>query len=295
VSAKFSLYFKAANLAGLLVVFGLWLAAPALAAEDVLVPVSKDGPVLVAAADGDEEVNDPLESVNRAIFGFNEVIYEGVLWPVADFYNDNLPATMRLGVSNFLTNLSSPITLVNNLLQGNLMAALETLGRLFVNTTVGMGGIVDVIGEEDGPLREEDFGQTLGVWGMGEGLYLVLPIFGPSNPRDVVGKFLVDPYFDAVGNWIDNTDRDELGYARSALGGVDEVSGVVDELRQIKKTSVDYYAALRSLYRQKRKAEISNGQSLDLPPIPNLGYDLSPEDFEQPSLAGTGAKQSAAK
>ena len=73
------------------------------------------------------------------------------------------------------------------------------------------------------------------------------------------------------------------------------MSGVVDELRQIKKTSVDYYAALRSLYRQKRKAEISNGQSLDLPPIPNLGYDLSPEDFEQPSLAGTGAKQSAAK
>ena len=277
MSAKFSLYFKAANLAGLLVVFGLWLAAPALAAEDVLVPVSKDGPVLVAAADGDEEVNDPLESVNRAIFGFNEVIYEGVLWPVADFYNDNLPATMRLGVSNFLTNLSSPITLVNNLLQGNLMAALETLGRLFVNTTVGMGGIVDVIGEEDGPLREEDFGQTLGVWGMGEGLYLVLPIFGPSNPRDAVGMgvdWFMDPFTRAL--------RSHEKYQRMIARGIDVRSRFINELDTLEETSIDFYAAMRELYRQHRAGEVRNGELPPTLPIPSITLeDYSDDEFDQ--------------
>ena len=166
------------------------------------------------------------------------------------------------------------------------MAALDLLARLVVNSTIGIGGIADVVSELDGEPRSEDFGQTLGVWGMGEGFYLVLPIFGPSSPRDLVGKFIVDPYFDPFGQWVANTHKDNVSYARQGLGGIDEFAGVVDELHQIRKTSVDYYAAIRSLYRQKRKSEISNGEGLDLPPIPNLGYDLSPEDFNQP-LAGT--------
>jgi len=256
-------------------------------------PGAKPVPALVAAA-AEDDVNDPLEPVNRVIFGFNEVVHENLLGPVADLYNEQVPANMRLGIGNFLTNLSSPVTFVNNVLQGEFNEALHTLIRFFVNSTVGMGGIADVVSEVDGEPREEDFGQTMGVWGFGEGFYLVLPVFGPSNPRDLVGKFFVDPYFDPFGLWVDNTDRDEVDYAHQGLSGVDEFAGVVDELRQIKKTSVDYYAAIRSLYRQKRKSEISNGESLDLPPIPNLGYDLAPEDFEQP-LAGNAAVRSAAK
>ena len=241
--------------------------------------------ISLAATTDEDDVNDPLERVNRAIFEFNEVIHEGLLGPVAHAYNRNVPKAFRTGVSNFLTNLSSPISIANNLLQGNLAAALDLFARLIVNSTIGMGGIADVVSELDGEPKKEDFGQTLGVWGMGEGFYLVLPIFGPSSPRDAVGKFIVDPYFSPFAQWVGNTDRDNVSYAKQGLSGIDEFAGVVDELGQIRKTSVDYYAAIRSLYRQKRKSEISNGEGFDLPPIPNLGYDLDPADFNQP-LAG---------
>lgn len=249
------------------------------------------GQIIIASTSGDDGVNDPLESINRQIFGFNEVINQNLLGPVADAYNANLPRLFRVGVSNFLTNLSSPITIVNSLMQGEVTIALNLISRLLVNTTLGMGGIADIVSELDGQPRDEDFGQTLGVWGLGEGFYLVLPIFGPSSPRDAVGKFLIDSYFDPFGIWVNNTNRDAIAYSKQVIGGVDEFAGVVDELRQIRKTSVDYYAAVRSLYRQKRKSEISNGEDLDLPPIPNLGYELAPEDFEQP-LAG-GIKRSS--
>jgi len=222
------------------------------------------------------------------------VVQDAVLRPVGHAYNDNVPANMRLGIGNFLTNLSSPISFVNSILQGDINEAMHLLVRMFVNTTIGIGGIVDVVSEVDGEPREEDFGQTLGVWGVGEGFYLVLPIFGPSNPRDVVGKFLVDPYFNPFGLWVSNSNRDEVDISETVVDGVNEYAGVVDELDQIKKTSVDYYAAIRSLYRQKRKSEISNGDNLDLPPIPNLSYDLVPEDFNQ-SLAGVGETPSSAK
>lgn len=244
---------------------------------------------MVAAAPApapEDDVNDPLEPVNRAIFRFNEVVQEAVLGPVAHAYNDHVPATMRLGIGNFLTNLSSPVSFVNHVLQGDITGALEVFARFLINSTVGIGGIADVVSEVDGQPKDEDFGQTLGVWGMGEGFYLVLPIFGPSNPRDAVGKFLVDPYFDPFGLWVSNTERETVEYSEMAIGGVDEYAGVVDELEQIQKTSVDYYAAIRSLYRQKRKSQISNGENLDLPPIPNLSYDLVPADFS-PSVAGT--------
>ncbi len=277
------------------IVFALfvWTAIPAsaLAGQPV---VKITPPMQLAATTDDDDVNDPLEPVNRLIFGFNEIVHQNLLGPVADIYNRNLPQTMRTGVSNFLTNLSSPVTFANNLLQGDFFTALDIVVRFLVNSTVGIGGIADVVSEVDGKPRDEDFGQTLGVWGVGEGLYLVLPVFGPSNPRDLVGKFFVDPYFDPFGQWVGNSNRDNVSYAHQALDGVDEFAGVVDELRQIRKTSVDYYAAIRSLYRQKRKSEISNGEDLDLPPIPNLGYDLAPEDFEQP-LAGAPGRRSAAK
>ncbi|MBM08729.1 MAG: hypothetical protein CMF69_04025 [Magnetovibrio sp.] len=237
-------------------------------------------PALVASTDVDDNDGDPLEPVNRMIFGFNEVIRDSLLGPVAHAYNDNLPANVRLGIGNFLDNLSSPISFANSILQGDLRSALSIFARFLINSTVGMVGIIDVVGEVDGDARDEDFGQTLGVWGIGEGFYLVLPVFGPSSPRDVVGKFLVDPYFDPFGSMISD-GGEAVDYSEQAVSGVDEYSGVVDELEQIKKTSVDYYAAVRSLYRQKRKSEISNGKNLDLPPVPNLSYDLVPEDFNQ--------------
>ncbi len=240
--------------------------------------------LLVAASD-EEDVNDPLEQLNRLIFEFNELVQALLLKPLAGAYNQLVPATARVGIANFIDNLGTPVTLANNLLQGDAEGAVETVGRFLVNSTMGIGGLGDVAAEMGVEGRQEDFGQTLGTYGLGEGFYLVLPVFGPSNPRDAVGKFLIDPYFDPFGLWMANTDRDNEALFRSAAEGIVEYAGVVDELDQVRKTSVDYYAAIRSLYRQKRKAEISNGEELELPPIPDLGYDLNPEDFNQP-LAG---------
>ena len=241
--------------------------------------------VTLAQASDEEAVNDPLESMNRAIFDFNEVLQDVLLRPIAKFYNANVNLTVRQGISNFLDNLSSPVIFANDLLQGEFERALTTFGRAFINTTIGIVGLADVASELGIEQHDEDFGQTLAVYGVGEGFYLVLPIFGPSSPRDAVGKLVIDSYLDPLGLWLDNTDRDNIQYTLTGAEGLDEYAGIVDELNQVKKTSVDYYAAVRSLYRQKRKAEINNGSILELPPIPDLSYGITPEDFDQP-LAG---------
>ena len=250
--------------------------------------------VTLAQASGEETVNDPLESLNRSIFGFNEGLQDWLLRPIAKFYNANVPVTFRQGISNFLDNLSSPVIFANDLLQGEFVRARGTFVRAIINTTIGIVGFADVASEFGIERHDEDFGQTLAVYGMGEGFYIVLPILGPSSPRDAIGKLVIDSYLDPLGLWLDNTDRQNIEYTLAGAGGVDEYAGIVDELNQVKKTSVDYYAAVRSLYRQKRKTEINNGSIFELPPIPDLSYgitppDLSygitPEDFDQP-LAG---------
>ncbi len=234
----------------------------------------------IAASTNDEDVNDPLEPVNRVIFDFNEFLQDALLRPISKFYNDTVNLTVRQAISNFLDNLSAPVILANDILQGEFDRALTTFGRAFINSTLGIVGIADVAAEMGIEEHDEDFGQTLAVYGVEEGFYLVLPIFGPSSPRDAIGKLLVDPYFDPVGQWLDNTDRDNIAWTLTGARAIDEYAGIVDELNQVKKTSVDYYAAIRSLYRQKRKAEINNGSELELPPIPDLSYDLTPEDFD---------------
>jgi len=234
--------------------------------------------LIAQLSSNEDDVNDPLESMNRVIFDFNEIVYEFLLTPVATTYNSVLPETVRSGVSNAIDNISSPVTFVNDILQLEVDRALTTLARFVVNTIAGMGGIADVassIGLEE---HSEDFGQTLGSYGMGEGLYLVLPLLGPSNPRDAIGDLVVDPYFDPLGLYLSNTDRDAAGYARTGVSAVSEYAGLMGELAQIKKTSVDYYAAIRSLYRQKRAAEISNGREEDLPAIPNYDLNFGPDN-----------------
>ena len=252
-------------------------------------PVVNDGDVGVPQADTEvavnhngEDDNDPLEQINRVIFEFNEFIQDVLLRPISKFYNENVNVTVRQAVSNFLDNLSTPVILANDILQGEFNRALTTFGRAMINTTMGILGLADVAGELGIEEHDEDFGQTLAVYGVKEGFYLVLPIFGPSNPRDAIGKLFVDSYFDPLGQWLDNTDQDTVTHTLTGANALDEYAGIVDELDQVKKTSVDYYAAFRSLYRQKRKAEIRNGSELELPPIPDLSYDVMPEDFNQP-------------
>ena len=230
---------------------------------------------LAQASDTNEDVNDPLEGLNRLIFEFNEFFQAMLLRPASEFYVGFMPPPMREAVSNVLDNLRTPIILVNDLLQGEGERAWQTTQRFVVNSTYGVAGIVDRAEEMGIPKHNEDFGQTLAVWGVGEGFYLVLPLFGPSNPRDGVGKHIVDGYFDPIDMWLENSNRDAEMWARTAVGGVDTYSDVADELAQVKKTSIDYYAAIRSMYRQKRSADIRNGEESDLPPIPDINYELS--------------------
>ena len=137
----------------------------------------------------EDEIYDPLESVNRVIFNFNNVADKLILEPVAKGYR-KLPSPIQTGLGNFLNNLKMPLVVVNQLLQGQGGNAAETTGRFFINSTAGLLGLIDVAEKVGLEQKQEDFGQTLATWGVGDGFYIVLPIFGPSNLRDASGMFL---------------------------------------------------------------------------------------------------------
>jgi len=142
------------------------------------------------------------------------------------------------------------------------------LTRFFTNTLLGLGGTIDVAASEGVKYKEEDFGQTLGVWGAGQGPYVVLPFFGPSSVRDTAG-LAVDMYSDPVRNVLENTDHYVASYTRSTLAVVDKREELLDVVADLKKNSIDYYAAMRSTYIQRREALVSNnGQDANMPDMP---------------------------
>jgi phospholipid-binding lipoprotein MlaA len=211
--------------------------------------------------------HDPLEPLNREIFAFNMAIDRAVLKPVAKTYVRVIPAAGRTGIRNFLNNLHEPVVLANNLLQGELRRAGTTAGRFMVNSTAGLAGLLDVAGPGGLKRQTGDFGQTLYVWGVHEGPYLMLPLFGPSNPRDGIGMgadIFMDP-------WIYLTSHIEyqttITISRAVLGGIDLRSRNIDSLDEIQREAVDFYASIRSLYRQNRAADLRHGEP---PPTPEL-------------------------
>jgi phospholipid-binding lipoprotein MlaA len=207
-----------------------------------------------ALADGP---NDPLESVNRPIFAFNKALDDYALKPVAKGYRTVLPEPVRDGVRNFLNNLRTPVILANDALQGNGERAGQTFARFWMNTVMGVGGLIDVAGMHGIPFHDEDFGQTLAVWGVPDGPYLMLPFLGPSNPRDSVG--LGTEYFlDPVNRMLRGKDLDPLVYVRTGTNVVDARSRNIETFDKIEATSLDFYATIRSLYRQRRASQIRN-------------------------------------
>ena len=211
--------------------------------------------------------NDPYESTNRAIFDFDNKLDDALLLPTAKAYNAVVPEPARDGVHNFLLNLDLPITFVNDILQGDMDHAGQTLGRFTINTTFGIGGLFDVAAKKGIPPHVEDFGVTLGQWGVGEGPYLVLPFLGPDPPRDAGGQ-VVDIFFDPA-TYI--TWRSSIWYsvAREGLTILDTRARNIDNLESIERESIDYYASVRSLYRQRRNNAINNGVT-DVNNLPNL-------------------------
>ena len=229
------------------------------------------------------ETNDPIEPVNRAIFSFNQGLDAVILKPVASVYKQVLPQTLQDGIRNFLNNLRTPLILANNLLQGDIDGAHQTIARFTTNSILGIGGFGDPAGDLGVKYRSEDFGQTLGVWGIGEGPYLMLPIFGPSNPRDLIG-LVVESVADPIDIWADNTDRDAIPISRLLLRGIDRRAGNLKTIDELEKSSLDFYATVRSLYRQVRADEIRNGDTDDTIPSPSISLD------EDPALAGPRAQ-----
>ncbi len=229
-----------------------------------------------------DEENDPLELLNRFAFSFNLALDTLIFRPGAATYRFLLPVEVRDSVRNALRNLSTPVVLANDLLQGDLERAETTLVRFFVNSTVGLLGLFDVAADWGYPYHDEDFGQTLAVHGVGEGFYLVLPIFGPSNPRDGIG-ILVDTFLDPLYYVAEATDAEEYLLARTVIRGIDARSRNIEALDDLKRDSIDFYARIRSLYRQRRANEISNGETQGDMPTPGLySFDVDADDEDKP-------------
>ena len=217
------------------------------------------------------EINDPIEPLNRGVFAFNDFVDRILIEPIALIYKAIFPWFVRDGIQNFMHNLEAPLIVANNLLQGDVRGAGVGIARFVINTTAGVGGLVDAAADMGMPYQKEDFGQTLAVWGFGDGFYIVLPIIGPSSLRDGVG-LAVNSYADPVRIIAHNKDDDWAYYTRVAVDGIDTRSRLVDAVRDLRKNSLDYYAAVRSAYAQKRQALIHD-ESPGAVPIPD--YDDS--------------------
>lgn len=211
----------------------------------------------IAVNPASAQVSDPLEPVNRAVFGFNNVVDTLVLDPAIVAYRAAVPKPVRSGLKNFLHNLKSPLFFANNVLQGDVDGAVTTLKRTTINTLVGFGGLFDFAAAEGIEADAEDFGQTLAVWGVDDGVYLVLPLLGPSNARDLTG-LIVDSYADPLNRYADNVDEEEWTYARTAAKGLVAKNDIYDIQQDFKRNSSDYYAAVRSAAKQSRDAAIAD-------------------------------------
>ena len=206
---------------------------------------------------GNVEISDPFENTNRAVFSFNNAVDDAVIHPIAKGYNFVLPGPARTGIDNALKNLRSPVNFANQLLQGDFDGAGNVLVRASVNTLLGLGGLFDIAGYEGIEYEGEDFGQTLAVWGVDHGPYLVVPIIGPSSARDYVG-FAVDSFADPLRWYLFNIDEKGIYYGKVGLEYLNLRASLVDVLEDLESSSIDYYAATRSAYYQRREALVKD-------------------------------------
>lgn len=221
------------------------------------------------------EPQDPLEPVNRQVYRFNMTADRYVLRPVAVGYTQVVPSPVRTGVNNFFDNLFYPRVIINALLQGKVAQSGRDTGRFLINSTVGLVGLVDVATPLGLPENDEDFGQTLGRWGVGEGWYLMIPFLGPSTNRDLVGT-VADNWTDPL-QYVDSVETEE----RIVLGVVQVVDGRSRylQLDAILEEQIDPYVFVRSTYLQRRKGLVHDGN----PPEEELdfGDDFPSEDLGQ--------------
>ena len=237
------------------IILSLFIATSSMAGSDGQNELSKNT---------NGEVKDCFETVNRGIFAFNQAIDGLIFEPLAKGYL-HLPSPIRTGTSNFVGNLSTLLTIPNNVLQGDFGIAGKNTLRFVVNSTVGIVGLFDpasAIGLNS--YEKEDYGQTLGTWGFGEGCYVVLPVLGPSTARDAIGSLGNYMGGDA---WYNVTVRNDTRYfsdfdyyASKGAGGVDFRAKNFDDINNLEENSIDFYASVKSLYLQDRRKRILNAR-----------------------------------
>ena len=212
--------------------------------------------------------NDPYEQTNRQTLTFNGKIDRYFVIPTVGLYFLLVPEKGRRGVHNFLGNLSLPTIFVNDLLQGEVTRGSQSAARFLINSTLGLAGFFDPAQKMGIPGHGEDFGQTLAVWGAGEGPYLILPFLGPSNPRDAAG-LAIDTVIDPT-NFIPFKHHLWWSAGREYFTVLDLRAATYQTIQGIQRSSVDYYGSLRSLYRQLRDNEIRNGRPAAAQDLPDF-------------------------
>jgi len=220
----------------------------------------------------EDEIYDPLESVNRIIFSFNNAADQIILEPISKGYR-KLPSPIQTGIGNFLNNLKMPLVFINQLLQGQGGNAVETSGRFIINSTAGLLGLIDVAEKVGLEQKQEDFGQTLATWGVGDGFYIVLPIFGPSNVRDASGMILTS-ITDPINAYAVKEGEGWIIPVKTASNAINDRSKIIDEVNALRNNSLDYYAAVRSSYYQNRKAAILNNNDNTSMPLPLISIEF---------------------
>ncbi|MBE17827.1 MAG: hypothetical protein CMH79_03595 [Nitrospinae bacterium] len=200
------------------------------------------------------EMSDPIEPLNRFVFEFNNVVEVVVLNPVSSIYSAVFPDIVKDSVRNFLRNLETPVTLANDILQGEHLRARDTSMRFLINSTAGVLGLFDIASHLDFKYHNEDFGQTLAIHGVSQGPYLVLPLIGPSSLRHTVGR--VTDIFLSPMTYV--SDVENINYTLKGIRIIDGHSRIKDTLADLKRDSLDYYSLIRSVYSQRRKSVILN-------------------------------------
>lgn len=211
---------------------------------------------------------DPLEPFNREMFRINHMLDQRAALPAAVFYRSTVPGTVRDSLHNVLSNIGLPVTFANDILQGQISRAGDTAGRFCVNTTLGVLGVMDPATDMGMPQQQEDFGQTLGVYGVPSGPYVVLPLLGAALPRDAFGRIFVDHYFSPLG-YVDYHGKYYVSLGERLFSTVDGRARAIDELHDIERNSVDYYAAMRDAYLKRRQDQIDNKEPGQDPVVAN--------------------------
>ena len=223
---------------------------------------ASDGELMLSENEKPKKIKDCFEKFNRATFSFNQGLDKAIIKPIAKGYR-KLPDPMQKGTSNAVKNLSTLVTIPNNVLQGDIKNAAINTGRLIVNTTIGILGFIDVANKMGFPKYvKEDYGQTLGAWGVGSGCYVVLPVLGPSTIRDTAGSFINvlggDPWYNASTHGNNEFLSEGLFLTSKALSGIEFRANNIDSIDNLQKNSLDFYASVKSLYLQDRENKIEN-------------------------------------